>query len=187
MIQMIRSLFNSKIGLAITFGFIALIALAFGVGDVAGNGSFGEIAGGDRVAVVGDEKIGNAEFSRSVSSAVDQVRQDNPTITMPEFIAQEGLDAVLDQLINRYALAGYARKYGLRAGTNLVNSEILTIPAFRGPDGNFSQDVYQATISQQGLTDAMLRRGFSESLLAEQLIRPAATGDRKSTRLNSSH
>src|SRR3546814_10956704 len=92
MIQIIRSLVNSEIGLAITFGFIALIALAFGIGDVAGNGSFGGIAGGDRVAVVGGEKIGNAEFSRSVSSAVDQVREDNPTITMPEFIAQDGLE-----------------------------------------------------------------------------------------------
>ncbi|OGS49492.1 MAG: peptidylprolyl isomerase [Erythrobacter sp. RIFCSPHIGHO2_12_FULL_63_10] len=176
MIQTFRSLFNSKIGLAITFGFIALIALAFASGDISGTGSFGGIAGGDRVAVVGGEKIGNAEFSRSVSSAIDQVREEDPTITMPEFIAQEGLDAVLDQLINRYALAVYARKYGLRAGTNLVNSEILTIPAFRGPDGNFSQDVYQAAIGQQGLTDAMVRRGFSESLLADQLMRPASTG-----------
>src|SRR3546814_989729 len=73
---LIRSLFNSKTGLAITFGFIALIALAFGIGDVAGTGTFGGVAGGDRVAVVGDEKIGNAEFSRSVTSAIDQVRQD---------------------------------------------------------------------------------------------------------------
>ncbi|MBA4163408.1 MAG: peptidylprolyl isomerase [Erythrobacter sp.] len=176
MIQLIRSLFNSKTGLAITFGFIALIALAFGIGDVAGTGTFGGIAGGDRVAVVGDEKIGNAEFSRSVTSAIDQVRQDNPTVTMPEFIAQDGLEAVFEQLVDRYALAGYARKHGLRAGANLVNSEILKIPAFRGPDGNFSQEAYQAAIGQQGLTDAMVRRGFADSLLSDQLIRPAATG-----------
>lgn len=176
MIQLIRSLFNSKTGLAITFGFIALIALAFGIGDVAGTGTFGGIAGGDRVAVVGDEKIGNAEFSRSVTAAIDQVRQDNPTVTMPEFIAQDGLEAVFEQLVDRYALAGYARRYGLRAGENLVNSEILKIPAFRGLDGNFSQEVYQAAIGQQGLTDAMVRRGFADSLLSDQLIRPATIG-----------
>lgn len=176
MIQLIRSLFNSKTGLAITFGFIALIALAFGIGDVAGTGTFGGIAGGDRVAVVGDEKIGNAEFSRSVTTAIDQVRQDNPTVTMPEFIAQDGLDVVLDQLIDRYAMSGYARKHGLRAGDNLVNSEILKIPAFRGLDGNFSQEAYQAAIGQQGLTDAMVRRGFADSLLSDQLMRPATTG-----------
>ena len=102
---------------------------------MAGTASFGGIAGGDRVAVVGDEKIGNAEFARSVSAGVDQVRQENPTVTMPQFIEQGGLDVVLEQLIDRYALAGYAQKYGLRAGKNLVNSEILQISAFQGPDG----------------------------------------------------
>jgi peptidyl-prolyl cis-trans isomerase D len=176
MIQLIRSIFKSKIGLAITFAFIALIALAFASSDVAGTASFGGIAGGDRVAVIGDEKIGNAEFARSVSAGVDQVRQENPTITMPQFIEGGGLDEVLEQLIDRYALAGYAQEYGLRAGKNLVNSEILQIPAFRGPDGNFSQEAYQFAIRQQGLSDAMVRDGLRDSLLAQIILDPASAG-----------
>lgn len=176
MIQSIRSIFKSKIGLAITFAFIALIALAFASSDVAGTASFGGIAGGDRVAIVGDEKIGNAEFARSVSAGVDQVRQENPTITMPQFIEQGGLDEVLEQMIDRYALAGYAQEYGLRAGKNLVNSEILQISAFQGADGNFSQDAYQFAIRQQGLTDSMVRDGLRDSLLAQIVLDPASAG-----------
>ncbi|HAU22430.1 MAG TPA: peptidylprolyl isomerase, partial [Erythrobacter sp.] len=183
MITLIRSIFKSKIGLAITFAFIALIALAFASSDVAGTASFGGIAGGDRVAVVGDEKIGNAEFARSVSAAVDQVRRENPTVTMQQFIDQGGIDAVLEQLIDRYALAGYAQKYGLRAGKNLVNSEILQITAFQGPDGNFSQDAYQFAIRQQGMSDTMVREGLRDTLLAQIILDPVSAGTRMPTKI----
>ena len=183
MITLIRSIFKSKIGLAITFAFIALIALAFASSDVAGTASFGGIAGGDRVAVVGDEKIGNAEFARSVSAGVDQVRRENPTVTMQQFIDQGGIDAVLEQLIDRYALAGYAQEYGLRAGKNLVNSEILQITAFQGPDGNFSQDAYQFAIRQQGMSDTMVREGLRDSLLAQIILDPVSAGTRMPTKI----
>lgn len=176
MINSFRRFFSSKLGLGVTLGFLGLIALAFASSDVANQATFGGVSGGDRVAVVGDEKIGNAEFARAVSSAVDQVRREQPTITMPSFIAQGGLDEVLRQLIDRYAVGSYAREYGLRAGENLINSEILQIPAFRGPDGNFSNDAFQAALRQQGLTEKMVRDDFADSLLASQVITPGVSG-----------
>ena len=176
MITFMRSFFKSKIGLGITLAFLGLIAFAFASGDVAGNATFGGIAGGDRVAVVGDERIDAVEFSRATTSAVDQIRRDNPTITLPAFIEQGGLDEVLDQMIDRSAIGGFAQKYGLRAGDNLVNSEILSIPGFQGPDGNFSQDIYQSALQQQNLTDALVREDLGISLLAEQVLNPSMAG-----------
>jgi peptidyl-prolyl cis-trans isomerase D len=176
MITFFRKFFGSKLGLGLTLGFLGLIAFAFASSDVANTAVFGGVSGGDRVAVVGDEKIGNADFSRTVSSAVDQVRRENPTITMPAFVEQGGLDTVLQQMIDRTAVSAYAREYGLRAGDNLINSEILQISAFRGPDGNFSQDAFLAALRQQGLNEAMLRRDLGDSLLAQQLLVPALSG-----------
>lgn len=176
MITFMRSFFKSKIGLGITLAFLALIAFAFASGDVAGNATFGGIAGGDRVAVVGDERIDAVDLARTTSSAVTQVRRENPTITVPAFIEQGGLDEVLDQMIERYAISGFASEYGLRAGDNLVNSEILSLGAFNGPDGTFSQDVYLAALAQQNLTDAMVREDLASSLLAQQVLTPALTG-----------
>jgi peptidyl-prolyl cis-trans isomerase D len=176
MITFFRKFFGSKLGLGLTLGFLGLIAFAFASSDVANTAVFGGVSGGDRVAVVGDEKIGNADFSRTVSSAVDQVRRENPTITMPAFVEQGGLDTVLQQMIDRTAVSAYAREYGLRAGDNLINSEILQISAFRGPDGNFSQDAFLAALRQQGLNEAMLRRDLADSLLAQQLLVPALSG-----------
>lgn len=178
MIGFFRRIFSSKIGLAITIGFVGLIALAFASADVSGTGTFGGISGSDSVAVVGDAKIGNAEFSRTVGSAVDQLRQNSPTLTMRAFVEQDGLEDVLDRLVERYTLAEYARKYGMRAGDNLVNSQIMQIPAFRGADGNFSQVAYEGALRQQGLSDALVRQDLSQGLLSEQITLAAIRGAR---------
>lgn len=172
MISFFRRIFQSKIGLAITFAFIALIALAFAASDITGS-TFGGVAGNDRVAVVGDDRIDTSELNQLANSALRQVRDERPTTTMPMFIEQGGLEEVLNQLIDRYAIAGYAEKYGLRAGDNLVNSEILQIPAFRGPSGEFDQSTYQAALRNQNLTDAILRRDLADGLLAQQMLVPA--------------
>lgn len=176
MITFFRNFFSSKLGLAITLGFLGLIGFAFASGDVANNATFGGVSGGDRVAVVGDETIGNADFGRAVTSAAAQVRRENPTITMPLFAAQGGFEEVLEQMIDRAAVGGYAREYGLRAGENLINSEILQIGAFRGPDGNFNQDTFLAALRQQGLTEQVLRRDLANSLLARQILVPGLGG-----------
>lgn len=178
MLQFFRNIFKTKLGLLLTFGFLALIALAFATADVANTGSFGGVAGGDRVAVVGDTKISTLDLSRAATQALDRARQQDPTLTMQAFIAQGGLDQVLNQLIDRTAIAEYAQSQGLRAGDNLINSEIRQLGAFRGPDGNFSADVYRAAIAQQGLTDAIVRADLSQGLLAQLLLEPATVGAR---------
>lgn len=172
MISGFRKFFQSKIGLAITFLFIGLIALAFAASDITGS-TFGGVSGGDRVALVGDDRITTGELTSTANSALQQVRGENPTITMPAFIEQGGFDEVLSQLIDRYAIGAYAEKYGLRAGENLINSEILQIAAFRGISGEFDQQTYQLALQRQGITDAILRRDLSDGLLAQQLLIPA--------------
>lgn len=178
MLQFFRNIFKSKLGLLLTFGLLALIALAFATADVANTGSFGGVAGGDRVAVVGDTRIATADLSRAATQALDRARQQDPTLSMPAFIAQGGLDQVLEQLIDRAAIAEYAGDHGLRAGDNLINSEIQTIGAFRGPDGNFSAEVYKNALAAQGLTDKLVRDDLGKGLLAQLLLEPAAIGVR---------
>jgi len=178
MIESFRKFFSSKLGLGLTLTFLALIAFAFASGDVANTGTFGGVSGGDRVAVVGGEKIGTATLSRAASREVDQLRRDDPTLSLRAFVEQGGLTRALDRLLDRTALTEFARLHGLRAGDNLVNSEIIKIPAFRGVDGNFSDEAYRAALAQQGLSDAMVREDLASSLLVQQLLVPATLGSR---------
>ena len=172
MIQLFRRFFSSKVGVGITLAFLVLIAIAFASMDVSNTGVFGGISGGDRVAVVGDERIDSSELSTNVSNALDQARQADPTITMQAFLAQGGLQNVLDQMLQRSALAEFARQHGMRAGENLVNSELMQIAAFRGPDGSFDQNAFRAAIRQRGLSEGIVRNDLEQGLLIRQLITP---------------
>ncbi|MDJ0977785.1 MAG: SurA N-terminal domain-containing protein [Erythrobacter sp.] len=177
MITSFRKFFQSKIGMAFFLGFLALVALAFAGADITGN-TFGGLARGERVALVGDDAVTNAELVETAQSTLRSVRRENPTLTMPTFIAEGGLDEVLSQMIDRLAIAAFAEDAGLRAGENLVNSEILQIGAFRGVSGEFDQQVYQQALADQRISDATLRRDLSDGLLAQQMLLPAIVAPR---------
>ncbi len=173
MISLFRNFFQSKIGLPIFIGFLVLVALAFAASDISGSATFGGLTGDDKVASVGGEAITSNEMNGAMNNALDRARQQNPTITMPQYVANDGLSRELELLMDRFAIGQFAKKYGLRAGDNLVNSEILQIGAFRNVTGDFDQDTYQAALRRQGITDAILRKDIGDGLLAQQLLRPA--------------
>ena len=173
MISLFRNFFQSKIGLPIFIGFLVLVALAFAASDISGSATFGGLTGDDKVASVGGEPITSNEMNGAMNNALDRARQQNPTITMPQYVADDGLSRELELLMDRFAIGQFAKKYGLRAGDNLVNSEILQIGAFRNVTGDFDQETYQAALRRQGITDAILRKDIGDGLLAQQLLRPA--------------
>jgi peptidyl-prolyl cis-trans isomerase D len=174
MLQFFRNFFKSKVGVAFTLAFLVVIAIAFASSDVANNGTFGGVSGGDRVAVVGNRRIDASELTASAGNMLDQMRQQNPTLTMQVLIAQGGFDRVLDQLLQRTAVAEFARMNGMRAGKRLVDSELSQMPAFRGADGNFDENAFRAALAQRRLTEAMVRDDLESGLLARQLLTPIA-------------
>ncbi|MGQ3229822.1 MAG: SurA N-terminal domain-containing protein, partial [Blastomonas fulva] len=95
MISFFRSFFQSKIGLAISFIFLALIAVAFAASDVTGGATFGGVSS-ESVAEIDGDGIGTAEFSSTVSNAFNQFRQQNPQLDMAAFEAQGGIDGILE-------------------------------------------------------------------------------------------
>lgn len=177
MLSFFRRFFQSKIGLPIALAFLALIALAFAASDLTNTG-FGGISNTDGMAVVGGETIPITDLPIAANTALDQIRQQNPTLTMPEFIAEDGLDEVVKQLIDRFAVGVFGREQGLRAGDNLVNSEILQIPAFQGLTGSFDEKTYRAALARIGLNDASFRRDLADGLIEQQLLRPALAAPR---------
>ena len=176
MLTFFRNFFKSKIGLAITLAFLGLIGFAFASMDVSSSGTFGGVAGGDSVAVVGDLKIGTAELNRAANDALQAARQENPNATMQTLLANGGLDRILDDLINRYAITAWAEDNGFRAGDNLVNSEIRQIPAARGASGEFEAAIYQQFLRNNSLTDAQVRQQIRTSLYFEQTVLPQVYG-----------
>ncbi|OYX66635.1 MAG: hypothetical protein B7Y88_01990 [Sphingomonadales bacterium 32-64-17] len=183
MLTFFRNFFKSKVGVVVTLGFLGLIALAFASMDVSSTGVFGGVSGGDRVARVGDRRITTADLSTNVSNEVEQLRQQNPTLTIQSFAAEGGVANVLQRMISRWSIAEFAEKLGLRAGDRLVDSEIVSIPAFRGVDGKFSEEAFRGALTQRGLSESAVREDLAMGLMARQLVTPAAISSRMPTAL----
>ena len=175
MLQFFRSFMSSKFGVVVTLAFLGLIALAFASADISNTG-FGGVGGGDRVATVGDESIDASELSQAASSALENMKQQDPRISMSAFLAQGGLERVLDELIDRTALGEFGRKHGIVAGSRLIDSEIANMAAFKGPDGKFSEAVFRQALQQQGVSEQLVRQDLEQGLVARQLLVPSAFG-----------
>ncbi len=87
MFNLIRSFVTSRLGAGIAIGLLILIALSFASGDISNVNSFGGGGGGDRVASVGDENVSTSTLSQAMTSALDRVKQQDPTMSMKAFIA----------------------------------------------------------------------------------------------------
>lgn len=178
MLSLFRNFFQSKIGLPIFIGFLVVVGVAFAMADVSGSFSLNGLTGDDKVVVIDGESVSAAELAAAANDGLDRARQQNPALTMAEFVEQGGLDSELDLMIDRYSASLFAQKYGLRAGDNLVNSEILKISAFRNLTGEFDQAAFQAALRQRGITEAVLRRDIADGLLNQQILRPAFAATR---------
>jgi len=176
MLHFFRKFFSSTLGIALTLGMVGLIALAFAAGDVASSGGFGGIAGGDRAASVGSAPITTSELTRSLSTGLEQAKQQNPQLTMRSFLAGGGLDQVLDSMLDRTAISEFGRSHGIIAGKRLVDSELTKIPGLQGLDGKFSEATYRQLLAQRQLTDADVRGDLAQGLVARQVMIPAQYG-----------
>lgn len=177
MLDLFRRLTKSRFGVFFALGFLVLIAFAFASSDVANNSlSGGGVTGADSVAVVGDTTISASDLSRALSNELDDRRQTEPTLTMEAMLAGGAGDRVVEELIQRAAINEWARKHGLRASKRLVDSELVKITAFLGPDGKFDRDAFDAVLRQRSLTEASVRDDLSSGLVAQQLLVPATFG-----------
>ncbi|MFM6951123.1 MAG: peptidyl-prolyl cis-trans isomerase, partial [Novosphingobium sp.] len=176
MLKIFRKSLGSKLGAGLALAFLLIVGLAFAAGDIAGNQSFGGIGGADRAASVGKGRVDTSEVERAVSRTVDNLRREQPRVTLKDFIAQGGFDQVLSNVIDLATISEFGRKHGLHIGNRLIDSEIVKLPDVQGPDGKVSDQLYKAFLRQRGMTDGQLRRELGNSLMARQLLTTADIG-----------
>jgi peptidyl-prolyl cis-trans isomerase D len=178
MLQFFRKIIGSKVGAAIGVLFLALIVFAFAGGDVGNmfKSAPGSSNPADTVATVGDTAIPASAVRQAANAALQNVREQQPEMSMQGFIAAGQLEAVLDSLIDRAAMLAWGKQHNIAISDRLIDSEIAKLPAFQGPDGKFSQSIYRQLIQQRGLSDALIRNDIAETLIARQLMVPASFG-----------
>lgn len=174
MLSFFRRLINSKLGIIVTFVVLATIALAFGLSDVTGL-KHGGAPAGDVVATVGDESLSSADLRTHVENEMESFRQQQPTLDMAQFVGGGGLEGTLERMISGAALEKFGRAQGMVVSKRLVDGQLASIPALQGPDGKFSQGVYERLLAQRRITDAQLHADFARDTMAQHLVVPTAS------------
>ncbi|MES2056954.1 MAG: SurA N-terminal domain-containing protein [Pseudomonadota bacterium] len=172
MLSLIRRLINSKVGLLVTFAFLAIIGLAFAAGDINGLGSSGAKLTGDAVATVGKQKLTEIELRTRVQSEMENFRQQQPGLDMITYVNNGGLEGSLNRTIDGLALEQFGKDQGMVVSKRAIDGQIASIPSLHGVDGKFSQTLYQQLLAQQRLTDQQVRTDIARSMIGQQLVAP---------------
>jgi peptidyl-prolyl cis-trans isomerase D len=174
MLSFLRRLTNSKVGMIVTFVALIVIALAFAAGGVTrlgGGGSGGEMKK-TTVAKVGDVAITADDLKQEVQNEFANVQQNNPQVTMAQFITGGGFDSVVERMINLQALQQFGRQQGMVVSKRAVDGEIASAPSLQGVDGKFDPNLYKQLLAQERVTDAQVRAQIVQQLYAQMLTAP---------------
>ena len=172
MFSLIRRIINSRVGVLVTFGVLAVIALAFAAGDVTGLAGNSGVLGSESVASVGGKSVSATDLRRRAQDELRAARQQQPTADMATLVNAGALEALLEGSISSLALEEFGERQGLRVSRALVGSELRNIPAFRGPTGQFDQQAYERLIAQQNLTDRQVQAEIARATMAQFLTVP---------------
>lgn len=180
MLQTFREFAEKRI---VRFIFALFLVVPFGFFGI--DYYFRSPVGGDVIASVGRQSIGQQDFDNAIRQQTEMYRQqfrgqfdaslmDNPEIRR----------SVLDRLVNEKLLAVATERSGVHVGDKQLMDKIAAEPAFQ-VDGKFNKERYDLIAKSQGLTpvglDERLRRDyalgqFRDSIAATTFV-PKATLD----------
>ncbi len=180
MLQNFRDFANKKY---VRYVFAIFLVIPFGLFGI--DYYFKAPVGGDTIASVGSQRIGQTEFDNAIRQQTETYRQqfkgqfdaslmDNPEVRR----------AVLDRLVNEKLVVIGAERAGIRMDDKELAQRIAAEPFFQ-VEGRFDKDRYETLAKSQGLTAAGLderlradyrQRQFRDSI-AETAFVPKATLD----------
>ena len=128
--------------------FLGLIALTFATWGIE---SYTRMQGGrDTVASVNGLDISAREFEEELRRRQDQLRQAlGPNYDAAQFDTPELRRGLLDSMVSQRLVASAAHDARLSVPDEALVDAIHSIPAFQGPDGNFSKSTYESVLRQQ--------------------------------------
>ena len=148
----------------IVIGLLFVGLIGFGATGLSGNIR--------SIGSVGDKELDLQTYANQLNQEIRAFEaQTGSSVSFPE--AQTiGLDrAVLARVIGVRALDNEAAQVGLSVGDARVRAQILEIPSFRGPSGEFDRDAYRFSLGNNGLTEATF-----ETQLREEMARTVLQG-----------
>jgi peptidyl-prolyl cis-trans isomerase D len=172
MLAFFRRVLSSWVAVAI-LGLVMVAFIVTGVGTPGGGLTGG--ANANALAVVGGQPVGDRAITGQAEAMLRDAQAQQPDLTMAGFLnAIGGLDMIVEQYVQGQVLSRWAADHGIAASERLIGSEIASVPAFRGPAGQFDENTMNAVLGRQRIPFAELHDGIRDDLLRRQVIGPVA-------------
>jgi peptidyl-prolyl cis-trans isomerase D len=156
--------------LFVMFGFLIVSFAIWGIGDIFRGGV------STVVASVGRSDIGTEAFRRAFQNRIQEVQQQSRGFTT-EQARQLGLDRqVLQQMLGEAALNEAGRRLGLGLSNEDVARTLAANPAFRGPDGRFNRQAFDAYIRNEQLSEAGFIQQQKQSMVRQHIVQGVSGG-----------
>lgn len=163
MIQWMHALSKSWAA-TLLMGALALSFVVWGIGDVFTGGS------SQAVATIGRTQISAVEFQRLYQNFLRNQGQQMGADITPEMAQKMGLPQVaLQQLVSRTALDNEATRLGLITPDAAVAQSVRSMPAFRGPSGQFDRMVFFQQIQAAQYNEAQFLEEIRKDTTRDQL------------------
>ena len=146
----------SKIFVWILLGFLFVGLIGFGTGNLSGNIK--------TIGKIGETEITVNQYVRALQTELRNTSQQfGQQLTLQQLQAFGIQQRVLARLVTDKLLENEVYKLSLSVDDKTVRDKIVSLNAFKGPDGNFNQDAYNYTLENAGYTSAE----FEEEIRAE--------------------
>jgi len=164
MLQQLRVASKSWVA-SVIIGILVLAFALWGVADIFRGGP------DNVVADVGGTSITDTEFDLQLKTELRQISAQTRTELTMEQAKAIGLDkTVLDTVISRTALDEQAKKLGLIASQQTVETQIKTADAFRGADGAFDFARFAQALRDSNMTEQMFVAATGKDIARAQLL-----------------
>ena len=146
----------SKVFVWILLGFLFVGLIGFGTGNLSGNIK--------TIGKIGETDITVNQYVRALQTELRNTSQQfGQQLTLQQLQAFGIQQRVLARLVTDKLLENEAYKLSLSVDDKTVRDKIVSLNAFKGPDGSFNQDAYNFTLENAGYTSAE----FEEEIRAE--------------------
>ena len=147
----------SKIFVWILLGFLFVGLIGFGTGNLSGNVK--------TIGKIGETEISVNQYFRALQTELRNTSQQfGQQLTLQQLQAFGIQQRVLARLVTDKLLENEASKLSISVDDKTVRNSIISLNAFKGPDGNFNQDAYNFTLENAGYTS----KEFEEEIRAEK-------------------
>ncbi|MCG7980573.1 MAG: SurA N-terminal domain-containing protein [Candidatus Thiodiazotropha endolucinida] len=169
MLQVIRDKAQGWIAWAI----VILISIPFALWGIQ---SYLGVGSEPIAATVNGAEINERTLDNQYQRFRQQLREQLGAAYRPEMFDDTRMrKEVLNRLIRDELVQQTSNRMGLRAGSNMIQASILSMPTFQ-KDGRYDQQTYERALRLQGLSPAGFEDRVRRALVAEQLSQAVNAG-----------